>query len=299
MIDASSTTTYSYDSMDRLTEKATPKGSLTYTYDGENHLVSMGSTVALVYDGDGNRVSKTVTTSSGSTTTTYLIDDLNPTGYPQVVDELVNGAVSVTYTYGFQRISEDRVVSGSIVPSWYMYDGLGNVRGLTNSAGTQTDTYEYDAFGNSFTVSGSTANEMMYRGEQLDSDLGLYYLRARYYNPLTGRFMSRDPEDHKLRGPNGTPIDPKELHKYLYANGDPVNATDPTGRDSMLETGSLDELIKMSAPELLVFGGAVGCAFGVDATAIALLNGGNGMDTTLGLIGLFYGCGTAGLGYFF
>ena len=62
-----------------------------------------------------------------------------------------------------------------------------------------------------------------YRGEQYDSDLGLYFLRARYYNPNTGRFMSRDPED-------GIPTDPRSLHKYLYAGGDPVNAMDPTGR---------------------------------------------------------------------
>jgi RHS repeat-associated protein len=86
------------------------------------------------------------------------------------------------------------------------------------------DSYEYDAYGNSFTVSGATPNEMMYRGEQFDSDLGLYYLRARYYNPLTGRFMSRDPED-------GHSWDPKSLHKYLYAGGDPVNGRDPRGRE--------------------------------------------------------------------
>jgi RHS repeat-associated protein len=55
-----------------------------------------------------------------------------------------------------------------------------------------------------------------YRGEQYDSDLGLYYLRARYYNPATGRFLFRDPED-------GDPTTPASLHKYLYANGDPVN----------------------------------------------------------------------------
>jgi len=64
-----------------------------------------------------------------------------------------------------------------------------------------------------------------FRGEQYDSDLGLYYLRARYYNPLTGRFMSRDPEDGKL-------TDPKSLHKYLYADGDPVNVIDPRGQSS-------------------------------------------------------------------
>jgi RHS repeat-associated protein len=52
-------------------------------------------------------------------------------------------------------------------------------------------------------------NAYLYRGEQYDSDLGLYYLRARYYNPMTGRFMSRDPEE-------GTPHIPATLHKYLY-----------------------------------------------------------------------------------
>lgn len=108
-----------------------------------------------------------------------------------------------------------------------------------------TDSYEHDAFGNSFTVSGSTPNEMLYRGEQYDSDLGLYYLRARYYNPLTGRFMSRDPED-------ANPIDPKTLHRYLYASGDPVNLFDPSGRDSILETGSLDKIIGTAAFPALI-----------------------------------------------
>ena len=67
-----------------------------------------------------------------------------------------------------------------------------------------------------------------YRGEQYDPDLGLYYLRARYYNPATGRFLSRDPEDGKRK-------DPASFHKYLYANGDPLNRIDPRGRDSLIE----------------------------------------------------------------
>jgi RHS repeat-associated protein len=92
-----------------------------------------------------------------------------------------------------------------------------------------TDAYEYDAFGNQIYRSGTTPNNYMYRGEQFDPDLSLYYLRARYYNAATGRFLSRDPEDGKA-------IDPKTLHKYLYVGGDPVNWIDPTGRD-MFETG--------------------------------------------------------------
>ena len=67
-----------------------------------------------------------------------------------------------------------------------------------------------------------------YRGEQYDSDLALYYLRARYYNPQTGRFLSRDPFD-------GNRGEPKTLHKYLYAGGDPVNRIDSFGRESMFE----------------------------------------------------------------
>ena len=77
-----------------------------------------------------------------------------------------------------------------------------------------------------------------YRGEQYDSDLGLYYLRARYYNPATGRFLSRDPED-------GDQTIPATLHKYLYVGGDPVNGIDPMGRAALFENvfvegGSLD-----------------------------------------------------------
>ena len=66
-------------------------------------------------------------------------------------------------------------------------------------------------------------------GEQFDPDLGLYYLRARYYNPATGRFLSRDPE-------NGKPYVPATLHKYLYADGDPVNGRDPKGLADLVET---------------------------------------------------------------
>jgi hypothetical protein len=73
---------------------------------------------------------------------------------------------------------------------------------------------------------------------------------ARYYNPLTGRFMSRDPEDGKL-------VVPASLHKYFYAGGDPVNLADPTGRESMLETGSLDEIIGTTPiPAIVEFVGA-------------------------------------------
>jgi RHS repeat-associated protein len=191
-----------------------------FSYDSENHLTAMnGSAVALVYDGDGNRLAKTV----AGVTTTYLVDDLNPTGYPQVVEEMTGGALTRQYTYGLQRISQNQIIDGSWNVSFYSYDGGGNVRALTNSAGVVTDTYSYDAFGNLLSQTGTTPNNYLYRGEQFDPDLGLYYLRARYYNPLTGRFLSRDPL-------NGLPDDPASLHKYLYGDDDPVGLADPWGR---------------------------------------------------------------------
>ena len=140
----------------------------TFTYDSQNELVSMnGGAVQIVYDGDGNRAAKTV----NGITTNYLVDDLNPTGYAQVIDELVGTSVTRTYTYGLQRIAQDQVISGTWTPSFYGYDGGGNVRQLTSSAGAITDTNEYDAFGNKINSTGSTPNNYLYRGEQWDADL--------------------------------------------------------------------------------------------------------------------------------
>jgi len=204
----------------------TTTGGKTFAYDSENHLVSMnGGAVTMIYDGFGNRVAKKV----GNVTTKYLVeDDVNPTGLPQVFEESVNGVVQRTYTYGLQRISENQQINGTWTPSFYGYDGMGSIRQLTSLAGGITDSYNYDAFGNLLSSPGPTPNNYLYRGEQYDSDLGLYYLRARYYNPQTGRFLSRDPED-------GNPRDPATLHKYLYAGGDPVNRIDPRGRDGIMD----------------------------------------------------------------
>ncbi len=107
--------------------------------------------------------------------------------------------------------------------TFYRYDGFGSVRQLTDVTGAVTDTYDYDAWGNTVSQTGSTPNLYRYRGEQYDPDLNLYYLRARYFNPLTGRFLTLDPEA-------GRALDPRTLHKYLYAGGDSVNAIDPNGR---------------------------------------------------------------------
>ena len=85
-----------------------------------------------------------------------------------------------------------------------------------------TDTYDYDTFGNIVNSTGTTANNYLYRGEFFNPDLTLYYLRARYFNPFTGSFLTKDPFAGEIS-------DPATLHKYIYAGNDRINLSDPTG----------------------------------------------------------------------
>jgi RHS repeat-associated protein len=179
-----------------------------------------------VYDGDGNKVSET----HNGTTTAYLIDTQNLTGYAQVVEELVNGNVVRTYTYGHDLLNQDQRISGTNwSATWFAYDGHGSVRQLTDGVGNVTDHYDYDAFGVLLHSQGTTFNRYRYCGEQYDDALGLYYLRARFMNASNGRFWSMDSYE-------GEGSDPQSLHKYLYANADPVNGSDPSGNVTLVET---------------------------------------------------------------
>jgi RHS repeat-associated protein len=183
-----------------------------------------------VYDGDGNRVSKTV----AGMTTTYLVDDQNPTGYAQVVYEAITGSTtfpresSHTFTYGLERVLEIRNYqtqqSNLSQTIYFVYDGHGSVRALTDQTGTVTDTYDYDAFGNLLHSTGTTLNNYRFAGEQFDPDLHLYFNRARYLNVATGRFWNMDTFEGYLS-------DPSTLHKYTYCFGDSVNCVDPSGHD--------------------------------------------------------------------
>jgi len=276
---------FSYDADDRILATETydnngntlVTGARTLTYDFENRLKTMtmgSSTVTIVYDADGNRVAKT----ANGVTTQYLVDDLNPTGYAQVVEELTNGAVTRQYSYGLQRINQNQLINNTWTPSLYGYDGFGSVRTLTDSTGTVTDTYDYDAWGNAVNTTGTTPNVYLYRGEQYDPDLRLYYLRARYLNSLTGRFLARD----SALGGFGKPA---TLHKYAYSGADPVNRVDPSG-DMEIE----DALLAARALRLSEGAKSIGCAAGLAGVATTWLMGmrADGVAGTLTLAA----CGT-------
>jgi len=126
------------------------------------------------------------------------------------------------YLYGLDLISQQKINDYR----YYQYDGLGSTRALTDATGTLTDQYNYDAFGTLINQTGNSDNDYLYTGEQYDSELDQYYLRARYYDQGVGRFTQLD----TWAGNSQSPI---TLNKYLYGNADPVMHTDPTGRFSI------------------------------------------------------------------
>jgi RHS repeat-associated protein len=229
------------DVYDSAGNTRTNAAEMVYRYNADNQLTNVvhGTTnTALTYDADGNRISKTVSVSGTVTTRTYyVVDNRNPTGYAQVLEEwaIASNYIPTSkriYHYGLDLISQ-RVDSGD--PNFFGYDGHGSVRLLTDTGTNVTDTYTYDANGSLIASSGTTLNHYRYAGEQLDEDLGQYYLRARYFNPETGRFLTMD----SFEGKNE---DPLSLHKYLYCHGDPANRNDPSGHQDANSTAGAGAL---------------------------------------------------------
>lgn len=208
-------TIYNYDDNGNTLTETLDAITKTYVWDSKNKLASVtanGSTATYTYNADGIRNSKT----EAGITTKYVVDSNRD--YSQVLEEVENNLTAVQYTYGHDLINQQR--EGTT--SFYHYDGLGSTRALSDSSGALIDSYNYEAFGEIQNQTGSTDNDYLFIGEQFDRGLNQYYLRARYYDQNTGRFTQMD----KFQGWNE---DPMTLHKYLYANIDPANATDPSG----------------------------------------------------------------------
>ncbi len=131
-----------------------------------------------------------------------------------------------SYTIGDDVLAQDdNPLDGDTTPDTLLYDGQGSTRQLVNQAQTVIKAYSYDGYGNLLggNPTAAPATNLLYTGEQYDSSLGQYYLRARYYDPANGRFNRLDPYA-------GNISDPQSLHKYLYCHGNPVNGIDPSGR---------------------------------------------------------------------
>ena len=147
-------------------------------------------------------------------------------GLPVVLDDGTN-----TYVYGLDLIA---AIDGAGVETYFTYDGLGSTADLTDDTATVTDTYSYDVFGDASHDSGSSDNDWLFTGEQEDGDSGLYYLRARHYDPATGRFLSQDPYGGVLGWP-------QTQEPYSYTASSPVNRIDPSGMYFIYGTGGVGD----------------------------------------------------------
>jgi len=117
------------------------------------------------------------------------------------------------------NIDEPLAMLRSSATSYYEADGLGSITSLSDSSGSIANTYTYNSFGNSIDSSGSVINPFRFTGREYDSETGLYFYRARYYDPSTGRFLSEDP----IRFVS------QSVNFYTYVANDPVDSWDPFG----------------------------------------------------------------------
>jgi RHS repeat-associated protein len=177
----------------RYNNATTPSGAATYTYNG-----------------DGLRVTKTI----AGVTTRYL---WSTDQVPLLLQE-TTGSNTTSYIYGPDgRPIEQVTPAGTAL--YYTHDQLGSIRLLTDAGAAVKATYTYDPYGNtsSSTTSPGVSNPLRYAGEYTDAESGLIYMRARYYDPRTAKWISRDPVEAITR------------EAYGYAGNNPLHFTDPTG----------------------------------------------------------------------
>jgi RHS repeat-associated protein len=216
---------YTYDANGNLATKTSDGVTWTYTYNGMGLLkeVKLGasSVAQYFYDGLGRRV-KTV---EGSATTFFV--------YGLGVDPIheKSGTTETRHVYADGMRIAKMVVGGA---TYYVHaDALSSTWRMTDSAKTTVFSTSYEPFGRSWGTTGSLASTERYRfaGERNDTESGLVYLRARQYDPRTGRFTSLDPVFGSLSRP--------QIHdRYAYVANNPLKYTDPSGMDFLGDAGN-------------------------------------------------------------
>ncbi len=234
------TTTYAYDVADRLTSATAPGNAVTSsTYDAVGNLLSAGTstyaydladrlvratvgntTETYTWSGDGIR--RSAATGPQATRTVGFAVDRTLGAGSVVAERTGNGALLRRYTYGLDLLAETTPNKG---PYWYHHDGLGSVTDITSATGSPLAWTEYTPFGApraSAATSQAPTNPFRFTGEYRDATTGLYHLRARQYDPGTGRFTALDP----VSPGTGEPY----VGAYVYVGDNPVRWTDPSGR---------------------------------------------------------------------
>lgn len=202
----SGTTSYTFDAEGERTAATPASGTATaYAYNQDSQLTSLtgpNGTSTYTYNGDGLRATKTV---SGTTTTFTWDDESTP-------NLLTDGTSS--YLYGPDGLPIEQI--GATASDWFVHDQVGSTLMLLDSSGAQAGSYSYTPYGLA-THAGTAATPLQFTGQYTDSESGLIYLRARYYDPATAQFLTVDP----LINATHTP--------YAYTGDNPLNGSDLSG----------------------------------------------------------------------
>ncbi len=233
---AGNITTFAYDQFKRLIRINRPDGTQAYTWDLASRLTSYTqglNTVSFTYDAFANRLTR----SEGGRTRSYVWN--YALGLPSV--SIIKGEGRTTRYY-------IHTPGGSLLYSieadtdarrFYHYDEMGSTLFLTNDGGAITDSYAYTPYGELTGSMGTTDNPFTYVGQlgvMHEPGTSLFYMRARYYDSATGRFLSRDPLGEDL-------LDVKSLNLYHYAAQNPLRFVDPMGLDAEEELGKFATIV--------------------------------------------------------
>nr|WP_295770559.1 RHS repeat-associated core domain-containing protein [Rhodoferax sp.] len=244
------TTTYTWDGNGNLSAKLETGKATLYRFDPQNRLIDIrtGATqaaaqaaspsVSYAYDSSGNRIKKA--TASGATN--YLVDA--NLGYPQVALEST-GTNGTAYVWGNQLIRQTQGGVGNLFATVNAANDVFPLQGHLNTSlgaidanGNAVEQSTGDAFGQLDTPAGLKQNHL-YTGEYWDQDAQLLYLRARWYDHKIGRFVSADPFEGKQK-------DSRSLNRYVYVRNDPLHSTDPGGMFDITDVGAASVLSTLS-----------------------------------------------------
>jgi RHS repeat-associated protein len=235
---------YTYNEVGQRTMSAPKGAATTYGYDQAGDLIALERPAegkvpqikdTYTYNGDGLRASQTI---SGATT--YLAWDVAE-GPPMLLSDGTN-----SYIYGPEGQPVEQVNNTTGTTVYLHHDQQGSTRLITGKTGKSEATATYDPYGNTTATTGSATTLLGYDSQYANSDTGLIYLRARVYDPATAQFLSTDPFASLTHAP------------YNYAADDPLNYTDPAGREAIPIPVEV-----CATPET-----ALACALGAGAAAI-------------------------------
>ncbi|NOZ01409.1 MAG: RHS repeat protein, partial [Deltaproteobacteria bacterium] len=215
-----------------LRESRTGGGDTSYQYDGANRLLKVtmpdGTEVEYRYDAFGQRVERLV---DGASTTRYLWNVNDVIAEFDGAGKLVRGyipALEPDRNMGVSILGGD----GSLNEHYYAIDDLGTVYALFDGDGAIVESYRYTAFGRPVGLPAKPKNTRLFAGMDYDPVTGLYYARARWYDPEAGLFLQRDPIPMK-----------SAMSPYDFADGRPGSTRDPYGMESGSEGKAARTLI--------------------------------------------------------